>query len=148
MVRVLVIALSALVLAGAAVTAGLGRDTRSYSTDDVLRAFTQQDFVLVEPPRYVNDPKGGVIVSPLVGRNVGTFYFPKAGDFYVFVAESDGYAKEFFKPLEQAGGGPRVFDLHQGNVVVSSDASLTERGLTRRQRQRIRAAMASLAGSR
>jgi hypothetical protein len=42
------------------------------------------------------------------------------------------------------GGDSGVFDALQGNVVVSSDGSLTETGLTRDERDRIREALEML----
>jgi hypothetical protein len=63
----------------------------------------------------------------------------------VFVARNDLQAQAFFAPLAQAGGGSGVFDMLQGNLVVSSDASLTDVGLTNDERLRIRAAMQFLA---
>ena len=65
--------------------------------------------------------------------------------FYVFVARNDQLGEEFFAPLAATGGGPRVFDALQGNVAVSSDASMTDVGLTVGERRRIRAALALVA---
>jgi len=115
----------------------------SYAKDDVIDAFSKQDYALgeIEGGRWTRG-------AP---RGPGTFLFPKPIDtapFYVFVAPNDLLARQFFAPLAQAGGGPGVFDLLQGNIVVSSDASLTETGLTRDERHRIQAAMSLLAQSR
>lgn len=61
---------------------------------------------------------------------VGEFFFPSPEqNFYVYVAGKDLRAEQFFAPLAEAGRGPGVFDMLQGNVVVSSDASLTENGI-------------------
>jgi hypothetical protein len=64
--------------------------------------------------------------------------------FDILLARSDRFAQDFFAPLAKAGGGPHVFDLLQGNVIVSSVASLTQKGLTAAERRRIRAAMRAL----
>jgi hypothetical protein len=118
-----------------------------HTAEEVIEAFSRQGFALAELGRV---PEGGgqtitAVFSPWSYETIGTFLFPTEQDFYVFVARNDALASSFFEPLAQAGGGPGTFDLLRGNVVVSSDASLTDTGLHWDQRQRIRVALDSLA---
>jgi hypothetical protein len=118
------------------------RGDASYTRDEVVQAFAQEGYALAEL-----DGGGWTGYAPFADRAEGTFLFPGSqgqGPFYVFVARNDMLARQFFAPLAAAGGGPRVFDLLRGNVVVSSDASLSDTGLTSDERRRISAAMERL----
>jgi hypothetical protein len=121
------------------VLAGGGR-AASYSQDEVVREFARQGFTL----RSAAEDAGWAGYAPL-RAGVGELLFARPeGNFYVYVAGDDLRAQQFFTPLEKSGGGAGVFDALQGNVVVSSDASLTDVGLTKDERRRIRAALRAL----
>ena len=102
----------------------------SYTQDEVLRAFARQGFMLINARSAAEEgrpagwtPYGGVVWP----TGVGEVFFPTPEqNFFVYVAGNDLQAEQFFAPLAEAGVEPGVFDLLQGNVVVSSDASLTE----------------------
>jgi hypothetical protein len=122
----------------------------SYTAEEVVEAFSRHGFALAEPGRVAEDDARPdhqtirAVFAPSADTRVDIFLFPPEQDFYVFVARNDAFASEFFEPLAEHGGGPGTFDLLRGNVVVSSDASLTQAGLSRDQRRRIRAAVDSL----
>lgn len=135
MLRTLAVLASAVILVVAAVVAA-ARNDASYTLDEVIDAFKQQGYTLIQPPANSG--------NPLRDRPEGTFLFPEPAmeaPFYVFVARNDLFANQFFAPLAKAGGGPEVFDALKGDVVVSSDASLTDVGLRQDQRRRIQAAL-------
>jgi len=137
---VIVIVSAAIFIVSASVAATRGG--ASYTLDGVRAAFEQQQYMLVSPPVDESNT-----FAPYAGS---TFLFPepyRKAPFYVLVARNDLLARRFFAPLATAGfrDGPRVFDALQGNVVVSSDASLTDVGLTADERRRIRAALVFLA---
>ncbi len=138
MTRAVIVIVSAAIFI-VAVSVAATRGGASYTLDEVRTAFEQQQYTLVSPPVDESNP-----FAPYAGS---TFLFPepyRKAPFYVLVARNDQLAQEFFAPLAAAGGGQRVFDALHGNVVVSSDASLTEVGLTAGERRRIRAALALL----
>jgi hypothetical protein len=123
------------------------RGDASYTPEQALRAFAQSGFTLSELAPAGKSSAGWTGYTPLRSAAHGRFFTPEPdgeGPFYVFIARSDQRAREFFAPLAQTGGGPGVLDLLEGNVVVSSDFSLTETGLTTDQRRRIEAAMQQL----
>jgi hypothetical protein len=114
----------------------------SYTREEVVEAFARQEWALGQL-----EGGGWTAYAPFADPAGGSFLFPEPiaeAPFYVFVARTDQQAEEFFAPLARAGGGPRVFDMLQGNVVVNSDASLTDVGLTTDERRRIRAALQDL----
>jgi hypothetical protein len=143
MVRLGLFVAAAIVLIVAAVAAGISRNPAStYERDDVVHAFAGQGYALAEPVRDL----GWTGYGPLAGMD-GILLFPRpiaSAPFYVFVARQDATARTFFKQLAQLGRSTDAFDLIRGNVLVSSDASFTESGLSKNQKQRIRAAMNSL----
>ena len=145
-VRPLLVAMSVVVLAvGVAVAATRG--DASYAPEEVLRAFAENGFTLSDMGPDGESSSGWTGYAPLPSTAHGRFFTPEPGGegpFYVFVAQNDVGAREFFAPLAQAGNGAGVLDLREGNVVVSSDASLTETGLTADERRRIEAAMRQL----
>jgi hypothetical protein len=140
MISRVALASSVVVLGAALVLASQGGNA-SYTREEVIKAFNAQGYELAE----VNGA-GWTGYAPLAPAP-GTFLFPQPIDrapFYVFVARNDRQAEEFFVPFAKAGRGPDAFDLLKGNLVLSSDASLTPEGLTTAERMRIRAAMDSL----
>jgi hypothetical protein len=81
----------------------------------------------------------------------GVFLFPlpvEQAAFYVFVGQSDASGRRFVAQLAPEDGKPvpndGSFDVLSGNVVVSSDGSLTDTGLSKDQRRRINDAIDSL----
>jgi len=122
-----------------------GASHASYTAEEVAEAFDRHGYGLVEVDR-----RGWTAYAPLVG-SPGTVLFPRPSEqapFYVFVARSDRQAEDLVARRGRAGSGPGMFDLLHGNVVVSSDTSLTRGGPTTAQRLRVRAALRSLDSAR
>jgi hypothetical protein len=144
--RPLLIAMSVAALAVGVVVAATRGDA-SYTPKTVVQAFAENGFALHEIPPGGESGSGWTGYAPLPLTAHGRFIFPKPGGrgpFYVFIAQNDEGAREFFAPLAEAADGPGVLFLREGNVVVSSDASLTDTGLTADERRRIEAAMRQL----
>jgi hypothetical protein len=149
--RRLLIAASAVALVVAAVLAATdSRNGPPFTRDEVVRAFARQGFDLAEPDFTSTGASGWTGYAPMGSRSEGTLLFmrpPKKAEFYVFVASSTALAKRYFEPLVRLGGTPDTFDLRRGNVIVSSDSSFTENGLSQVKRARIRDAMNELGTS-
>jgi hypothetical protein len=144
--RAFAIAASAGVLCLAGVLAASAQKGPSYTVEEVIEAFSRQGFALAEAGQV---PGGGsqsitAVFSPGSTEGTGTFLFPAEQDFYVLVARNDSIARTFLEPLRKHPGGPGTLDTRRRNVVVSSDASLTDTGLQWSVQQRIRVAMDSL----
>ena len=71
----------------------------------------------------------------------------RRAEFYVFVARSVALAKQHFDELVRGGRTPDTFDLRVGNILVSSDSSFTESGMSAEKKARIRAAMDALSSN-
>lgn len=149
LIRSFLIGISVVALAVGIVGAAT-RESTSYTPETVIRAFVENGFTLSEFPPTGMSATGWTGYAPFADTSHGTFFLPESDGgprFYVFVAANDDRAREFFAPLAEAGGGPGVVDLLQGNVVVSSDASLADTGLTADERRRIEAALRRLDGT-
>ena len=127
-------AVAIVVLSVALVGAGVDEPAPNYDRADVVRAFATQGYELAEG----GHDSTGVLLMPRP--------FP-AARFYVFVAFQRSYTASFYKQLVEGGPTPDAFDLLRRNVIVSSDSSFTENGLTNEEKRRIRAAMSALSSS-
>ena len=115
--------------------AGRAESEPNYDRADVVRAFAAQGYELGESSNFGGHDATGVLLLPQPFRS---------SRFYVFVALSQSYAASSYKQLGEGGPTPDAFDLLRRNVVVSSDSSFTENGLTSEEKRRIRAAMNAL----
>jgi hypothetical protein len=128
---------AAIALLVALIGAGVAKPEPNYSRADVVRAFAAQAYELAEPgytPSGSHDATG-VFLMPRPFRS---------SHFYVFVALRQSLAASFYEQLVRGGPTPDAFDLLRRNVIVSSDSSFTENGLTITEKRRIRAAMNAL----
>jgi hypothetical protein len=133
---------ASVLIAVVAVAVAATRGDASYTEADAMSAFAQQGYALetIDGGRWTR----GAPASP------GTFLFPKpirTAPFYVYVAPNNLLAHQFIEALGEPVPGDGSFDVSRGNVVVSSDSSLTPIGLTREERRRIRAAIGALDGT-
>jgi hypothetical protein len=118
-----------------AVASGCSSDGAQYSRSDVTRAFRLQGFDLVPLTSRLATPNTRVVfikTKAMLAPNSG-------GPFYVLLFKNEKRAISAFKTLTSQAT-PETLDLRQGNVVVTSDESVTS-GV----RKRIRAALARLA---
>lgn len=140
LVAALVVA-AASVLVVAAAVAVFDRASGTYEPADVVRAFRTQGLVLAEPRQ-----EGWTAYGPRLSPSEALL-LPEptsSARFYVYVAASDAIARNQFRVLTRLGRTPDVFDLIRGNVLVSSDSSFTDHGLSSGEKQRLRAAMSAL----
>lgn len=134
MTRGFVIAVSAIALVVAAALAVRGEEKRaSNDRGDVERAFSQQGFTLIDTHLFGSE--GSVealeaLLSPVSGE-----------PFFVYIARNDALAKREFATYAELRT-PETFEVLRGNVMAISDS-----GLSRRDRQRVRAATRALARS-
>lgn len=122
----------------ALVGAGRAESEPNYDRADVVRAFAAQGYELGEPSNYHqfgSHDSTGVLLLPQPFRT---------SRFYVFVALQQSLAASFYEQLKRGGPTPDAFDLLRRNVIVSSDSSFTENGLTPEEKRRVRAAMNAL----
>ena len=144
---------SAAVLLGAAVLAATDHPETRFTRDDVVLAFAEQGFALDEPTledlgqASASDDDLGVTTPEVTRSSEGSFLLVRpfeTAQFYVVVASDTRLARRHFEELVRLGQTPGTFDLLRGNVLVSSDSSFTENGLSRETKARIRAAMDAL----
>jgi hypothetical protein len=119
----------------ALVGAGRAESEPNYDRADVVRAFAAQGCELGESSNFGGHDPAGVLLLPQPFRS---------SRFYVFVALQQSLAASFYEQLKQGGPTPDAFDLLRRNVIVSSDSSFTENGLTPEEKRRIHAAMNAL----
>ena len=113
----------------AALAAGCGGSGKTYSSDDVERAFQSQGFDLEPPPTAMSKAMSGEDL----------YWVPKTGEPFVVVLyahKSD--ADDAVKTLRSQASAT-TFDVQQANVVVMSD-----QGVTAPVRIRINAALFQL----
>jgi hypothetical protein len=149
MKSVLVVASAAVLVVAALLTATREPNEPRFTKDDVVHAFALQGFDLGDVSEVSYSLDGFGTSQPVVigGDAGGHLLFPqpfRKPAFYVFVASNTDIAKRYFEALIQLGSTPDAFDLRRDNVMVSSDSSFTEHGLSREKRARIRAAVDAL----
>jgi hypothetical protein len=153
--RAALVSASAVFLVVSAVVAAVHHPDRRFTSDDVVLAFASQGFALDVPSWHdlgaTSEDALGTTSPELTARGPdGTLLleqpFEKA-EFYVFVATSAPLAEQYFDALVHGGQTPDSFDVRAGNVLVSSDSSFTESGMSAEKKVRIRAAMDALSSN-
>jgi len=125
------VSVSALVVLLFLSIAGCGGDdvSRTYSVDEVLRAFSVARYPLVEKP-----PPAGTAAAA-----EGTYLVPKKSAPLVVVVGTDQGADEAWPGYISVGGDEDSLTARRANVVAISDG-----GLTSRAKARVRSAMNEL----